>query len=557
LLDVPVGGEFKCDFGSDLDMVAGMAIAFVVGAGVQLTQEILYPKSWFAPWQLSWNQVFNLTLDVEIDFMGLLILVIQVLLGHKGHMEADTNNKLANFCGYAKDRAAQSFKFYGYADERLGPAETITATPELVIPWDLMSSFPAAKAFVKALSKIGGNVSFGPTLLVQMPVTLGVTGFTVTGSDGPQQYTLDRYEGSTAIATGSSGFTSPATRFQTNVQYQTGFDLGVSFFFEIGLFKLFSFGFSGPSLSLLSLLGLNLSPNVENYVATEVATGCILIPKMSMGFVRNVGTVPDNNVISGQPFQGIVFLDTPWDGGPSQVTLSIDPPLAGFPESLPIANGQSEVSFTYTVPNQSVLLGDFNDPYATAAASASYPDRAFLVTASLPPNTEQPCTEWEVTVPLKVYNRYLSLKRVNGTPGDGPPWDDDNGGAQLNANPQYPPAGVSRSVQGHYAFNSAPGDTETEAEITISLYNDERQLYSGSDVKITFATGQSAMLSPSAKLTLPIRVDGLPEEFTIEWLSEGPHVNYSMLFYLVMDGGDTYGQGELWLHVWNWGAPPE
>ena len=101
------------------------------------------------------------------------------------------------------------------------------------------------------------------------------------------------------------------------------------------------------------------------------------------------------------------------------------------------------------------------------------------------------------------------------------------------------------------AFNSSGNLFETDSN-TGPIYE-----FTPSGTKITFATGQSAMLSPSAKLTLPIRVDGLPEEFTIEWLSEGPHVNYSMLFYLVMDGGDTYGQGELWLHVWNWGAPPE
>jgi len=561
LHDVPEGGEVKCDFGPDQDVVAGMAVAFVVGAGIQLTQEIAFPKKWYAPWEISWHQVFNLTLDVEIDFMALLVLIIQVLLGYKGHLTADSTNKLANFCGYGEQNTAQSFKFFAYGDEPLGPEETIEVTPELVIPWDLMNSFPAAKGFVEALSKIGGDVSFGPTLLVQMPVTFGVTGFTVNGSDGPQQYTLDRYEGTTAIATGSSGFTSPVTRFQTNVKYETGFDLGLSFFFGIGLFKLFSIGFSGPSLSLLSLLGLNQSSNVaensgENYVATDVATGCILIPRMGMGFSANSDLLPDNNVISGIPFQGIVFLDPAWDGGPAHVTLAIDPSLAGFPESLPIAHGQSQVSFTFTVPNQCVLLGDFNDPAASAAASATYPNRTFLVTASLPPNSVQPCTEWEVTVPLKVYNRCLSLKLLEGTPGLSPPWN-VNGGGQLNANTEYPPEGIVNSLQGEYRYNSAPNDTDTEAEITISLYNDERQLHSGSDVKITFATGQSAMLSPSAKLTLPIRAQAEAVDFTIEWLSKGPQVNYSTLFYLVMDGGCAYGQGEFWLNVWNWGAPPE
>jgi hypothetical protein len=154
-------------------------------------------------------------------------------------------------------------------------------------------------------------------------------------------------------------------------------------------------------------------------------------------------------------------------------------------------------------------------------------------------------------VPLKVYNRCLSLKLVDGTPGLSPVWN-FNGGAQLNADPAYPPAGVSNSLQGQYAFNSSPGDTDTEAEITISLYNDERQLHAGSNVTITFAAGQSARLSPSARLTLPIRAQGQPVNFTLEWLSTGPQVNYSTLFYLVMDGGCAYGQGEFWLTVWNW-----
>lgn len=544
------GGEVNVSLAGSQSMVAGMAIGFVVGAGLQVTQEIYLPDRWYQPWRLSWHKVFDLTLNVELDFIKLLLQLIQYLLGQSGKdglIQKDTSDKLTKYMGYAgKAQVAESFKFYAYSSSNLGPEKTISANPTQTIPFDLMSCIPSAKAFMRALAQIGGDVQLGPSLSIQMPVTLGLSGFTVNSAT----YSPVTYNGSTAIATGSERFSALATKFITNVEYSTGFNVLVSYFFKISLLKVFSISVNTASLNLLDLLGLKIPGSVVGgSVSTEVETGCILVPKMSMSFVSRTDVeLPANNVLSGIPFVGEIFLSEPWDGPDSKISLSVTPELPGFPDAVDILHSSSFAQFKYTIANHCVLAGDFKD--ATVPPSATSPDQSYLVTATIPPNLRQPCSDWEVTVPVKLVNRYLNAALINGTPGLSPVWN-SQAGVELNANPHHEPRGVTNSAECGYDFPAVPGETDTMAPITISLYDDERQLHSGSDVRITFDTGQSAHLSPSATLTLPIRINA-KVNFTIEWRSKGAAVKYSTLFYLVLDGGCAYGRTELWLTLWNW-----
>ena len=260
--------------------------------------------------------------------------------------------------------------------------------------------------------------------------------------------------------------------------------------------------------------------------------------------------VPLNTVVSGVDFICTVFLNLPWGGGPTNMTVAASPSLPGFPLSVPVGTGDSTVTFKYSIPNQCVLAGDPNRPEAKVSPSAISPYQSYLVTATLPQNPAQPCLDYEVTGPVKLFNRTLTTAWVGGTPEIAPIWNPD-AGATLNANPAYPPANTSNSARVGYSFPFVPGETGGNVPMTVTLYDDQRRPHAGSDVWITFDSGPSARLSPSAQLSvpLPLNTKGF---FTIQWRSSGPEVNYSALFYLVLDGLCAYGQTEFWLDVWNW-----
>ena len=552
------GGQVTVNLGADQQMVAGMAIGFVVGAGLTVSQEIYLPASWYTPWKFTWRTVFELSLRVEVDFIALLLNLINYLLGQSGkdgYLSRDTSDKLTRYLGYGSaGGVAESFKFYAYSSDSLGPNETVTATPRHVIPFDLMKSIPAARNFMKLLATIVGEVQFGPCLEIHMPVTLGLAGFTVGGGQGAnssETYSPVTYDGSTAIARGTKRFETLADRFTTNVVYTTGFTVAVSYFFKISLMKVFSIQVNTGSLDLLNLLNLKVPPRaVEGSVSTEVATSCILTPQMSIAFsVAGNPSVPPNTVIAGLVFSCEIFLSEPWAGPPTNIALSISPPISGFPSSVPLATGRAVAIFKHTIPNQYVIAGIPGNIGAEIPPSSTSPYQSYLVTATIPPNDLQPCFDWEVTAPLMLMNRVLTARRVYGTPGDGPVWNPSYGGAQVNANPDYAPQNVPNGVDAYYLFGALPGQTPTQTPITITLYNDERHPHSGSDVWISFGD-KSAQLSPSATLTLPIYTGGV--YFFVQWRSMGPQVNYSSRFYLVLDGGDVCGQTEFWLTVWNW-----
>jgi hypothetical protein len=317
--------------------------------------------------------------------------------------------------------------------------------------------------------------------------------------------------------------------------------------------KVFSIQVNTGSLDILNLLNLKVPPYiVGGSVSTAVATSCILTPQMSMSFT-NVGgasSVPPNTVIGGVQFSCEIFLSEPWAGEDTHIALSIYPEIPGFPTSVPLPHGNTAALFKHTIPNRSVNAGNPDDPGAEIPPSSTSPYQSYLVSATLPPNSLQPCFDWEVTAPLKLMNRVLQVNFYNGTSGPGPVWN-PLGGAQLNANPDYTPQDVTFSAVASYSFPSAPGQVNTEAPVRITLYDDERRPHTGSDVRIVFKGIASAQLSPSATLTLPILVNQATY-FLIEWRSKGPQVNYSSRFYLVFDGGATYGKTEFWLTVWNW-----
>ena len=558
------GGQVRVDLGGNQQMVAGLGIGMVVGAGLKVTQQFYLPESWYSPWKFSWRTAFELSFLFEVDFIRLLLNLIALLLGEggsAGFLARDTASKLQRFLNAGNQFGiAESFKFYGYASNRLGPGTRLEATPTVVVPFDLTKAVPGLANFIKRLAAIVGECAVGPMFLIQMPVSLEVDSFTVAGGQGDSSsatYGPVTYNGSTAIANGQQRFTTNAQRFSTNVSYHTGFEIGLSVYFKIQICKVFCFQKTGPSLDLLHLFLAQIPTyDASGSVSTNIQSGCVLVPRMSISF-RSASTDPQfppelNTAVADVSFTGTVSLDEPWTGPPTNVAIQINPPVTGFPTSCLINTGAQTSQFAYIFRNQCVLSGNMNSPGTLIAPSASSPFQSFSIRASLP-NTSDPCVDWEVTAPVKVRNRILQATLLDGTPGDGPVFS-PTGGAQLNASSSQPPSDIKNVATVKYYFPYEPKAIPVTATLlNVYLLNEERKPHINSNVEIRFDSGASENLKRSAaQLTVPMPSAGAT--FTVQWLSSSPHPpsNYSNVFYLILDGGCQFGQTEFWLNVWNW-----
>src|SRR5262249_4722456 len=149
------------------------------------------------------------------------------------------------------------------------------------------------KAANDALSTVSGEISAGPSLHLQFPVTFNFSKFTVIGGvDGAPsaEYGGVKYSGNQILAVGGTEFKPPVrpTRVTSHVRYATSFVLGVSIHFKVAVAKFFCFETNTPSLDLTHLLTHTTEADrakpVNNSVSTAVEGGCVLTPNMNLVF---------------------------------------------------------------------------------------------------------------------------------------------------------------------------------------------------------------------------------------------------------------------------------
>jgi hypothetical protein len=555
------GGTVTVDLPQQ-EMVAGMKIGMLFAGGLSVKEQLYLPSSWYSPWKFTWRTVFDETKSFEIDLLALFAKLINYLLtqgAQAGLWEEDTANTLAKFV------PGKTFKFIGNGKGMIGPANSLTATASYTFPINLVTYIPALASFVKLLGRIKGDLSFGPALALAMPVSLGLSKFTIEGGQGSgfkADYGSLTYTSTGVIATGPTPFPDDASpsKLTTTVSYSSGFTVALSCYFRLSVCKIFSVSLNTASLDLLNLLGIPIpsTSHVTGSVSTDVQSGCVLTPQLSMNFAPSDGGGFGAPVRAGTPFLCEIDLDMPWQDQDSNIQLSISPPVSGFPSSVPILNGSNAAQFVHSIGNQRIPTGDPSRPAATQSPSSTSPYQTYSVTAKITPTISQPCADWEVTTALTLVNNVMVVDFQSGARGDAPDWNTSAGG-QINADPSQP-ADPSQEVPDYvdcsYYFPYPDGSTPVPAApVTLSLYGDQRQPYSASQVRISFSSGAVATLGPDqpvATVAVSMPPSSAPGTFRVEWLSQGPHVNYSTRFYLVIDGGGDFGQTEFWLSVWNW-----
>jgi hypothetical protein len=548
-------------FNEGLLMEAGAFMGAYVGGGLTLTLQVYLPKPWYKVWSFGWTDAFAVDLNYTVDLLEILVLLIRYLMSQdhsKSIFEQDPQNRL-------EKTLATRVKTYSLVDTA-GSSNSVqpdlTATPAYTIPFNLINAIPKLKAVNAGLAKVGGEISAGPSLHIQFPVTFNFDKFTVVGGlNGPSSADYGNVEylnDNQVSATGGTKFDTDKTpsRVTTHVTYETSFKVALSFHFAVTVAKLFSFQVNTPSLNLLYLLyNIPEVPGVPipNSVSTSVEGGCVLTPNMTLTFLGPNGS--GTNFPTGALVKGVVTLPGYVSSNPATVALEIEPPVAGFPGSVTIPAGAQQDAFYFTFQNRCLATGNPNNPSETAPPSPISPIKTYTVSAKLSKlqsASNNPCSDYEVEAPLNITERFIRCQApaLLYKPAPAPPWD-PLAGAGINADMSLPPKNIGFVAGATCWFPYLASEPTATVPVTITLLDENRQPYSGSNVTLSL-NGKSFPLKPSVTGMVTLQRSRGTVTFSVLWLSKGPYTGYSNRFYLIVNAGCQYGQTEYWLDVWNW-----
>lgn len=558
-------GQLTLNFNEGLEMQAGLFVGAFIGFGLTLSVQLYLPRPWYKVWSFAWRDAFAINVALNVDFLSLLVQLIQYMLSRnsKSSFAADNQNRLRDTLPDLK----QTFAMIDAVGSRNTVEKDLTATPQLTLPFNLVNYFPPLKALNDSLGKIGGGVSVGPSLLLQFPVKFNFRRFTVEGGLEGRDQTADadyggvNYNGRRLVATGPARFETGVkpSKITSHVNYETRFAFGISVHFKVGVAKLFNLEVNSASLDLSYLLSgireRDRTLSVDNSVSTGVAGSCVLTPNMTLSFEGSDGS--RTNLTTGQPLRGMVRLPGFRSTRNTDVRVEIEPPISGFPTKLTIPAGANSVSFQYTFQNQCIATGNRNNLSESTPPSPETPLQTYTVGARVP-NDEVPtdCGDYHVQAPLNISERFIRFQRTSATAaGPAPPWD-RLAGATINADPRLP-GGGSKSDSATFSlwFPYLGSEPDARVPVTFTLLDENRQPYARSNVLILSFQGlPPSTLRPSVTGTVLLarNAGGILAGVNLAWRSRGPATGYANRFYILVNAGCRFGQTEVWLDVWNW-----
>jgi hypothetical protein len=160
-------GELTLTFNRGLTMSAGTFVGAALLFGVTVNLQVLAPKPWWKVWALTWRDAFTINADFSLDLLNTLFKLAQYLLSKssKNLFTEDTQNRLKAAVPFVKTFSLQD----------TAGSSTVTpnlrATPKMTFPINIVNSIPKLKAFNDSLSKVGGEISVGPSIHLEFPVT--------------------------------------------------------------------------------------------------------------------------------------------------------------------------------------------------------------------------------------------------------------------------------------------------------------------------------------------------------------------------------------------------
>ena len=349
------GGQVTLKVNKD-SIAAGFVVGANFSARADISSQEWVPYHWYSPWKGRWEDSWTRELAFSVDFINLIISLILYILENK---EPPAKNTLLQKVDdqFASALTSTYGMFDSEVNELLAGQGTVTANPTFTVPINLINlteDLPppgdALFLFNEVLGKLGGWIAFGPTLSLEVPVTLKLDSIVVDGNE----YDVTKYDTSTSTISASGGAPIADTPrvIGANVTHTAGFTLGLGLFFSIGLLKVFSYSYNSPSLDIFDMLGLpNPVPTTSlgGSVCTDLGSGVIFeCPTVSLSL--------PGTLTAGSAATGTVRIDHSVDVD-LVIGLTSDHAAVNVPSSVTIPAFETSAQFAFTPGNDCPSAG--------------------------------------------------------------------------------------------------------------------------------------------------------------------------------------------------------
>lgn len=404
-------GEVGLAVNSDTTQ-AGFVVGANFGGEVDISTAVWKPTHWYSPWKGSWQSSWTASFKFSFDIINLIISLIVFLLGE--------NNKkdtlLEKIGGTTSDALTSSWGMFDEARNQLVAGNgTVNTDPTFTLPINLVSLTktlppPGDALFLanEALDKLGGWISFGPTIGLEVPVALTLESIFV------DDVTLDNlaYSGNAINASGGTPLSDNPQTIGVNVSHTAGFTLGFGLFFSVGLLKVFSLNLNTSPVDFFDLLGLpNPVPttSLKGSVVSDLSGGIIEPVKVSLQLPASA--------TAGSSVTGTVSLDSALTVD-RKIALTADDAAANVPAFVTVPAGQTFASFSFTPGNSCSGSGEPPGPGSSymvnvfAASDVAPNPSASLVVSNKPLRLDFRVTDITLSSGVTTYQGFILL-----------PWD--------------------------------------------------------------------------------------------------------------------------------------
>ncbi|MBU0970855.1 MAG: hypothetical protein KKC20_09425 [Proteobacteria bacterium] len=259
------------------EIQAGILFGLTLSFAFNFTLDTFRSKwvwdGWHSHLSHSWSKLLNVHFNFEIDVIEFIYECIKVAL--EDEKEKTVFKKVPHISN-------QLIASWGMYDERknnfVSNGGEMIVTPTLNIPIDIAPMLEPVIALNLALKAFLSNLSFGPLIGIQMPVTVKMNSVTLDDTQySPLAFADGKVTGNTTDSTTETKPKDPST-IKVELNHSAGFDLGLGLFLNLNLVKLFNVGFS-HTWPVLSRLGIepNFGPysnNLLNKIGQSTVDTC-------------------------------------------------------------------------------------------------------------------------------------------------------------------------------------------------------------------------------------------------------------------------------------------